>query len=94
MANELKTNNFHQLMEDEFESRFTLPQMMAVEQILQKKQNSMRVTSDVVDLFFPKIIKTFVALLGGDMDSTDKRHNTPDVGGDLRNREPKAPGQK
>ncbi|NJN34320.1 MAG: hypothetical protein HC817_08765 [Saprospiraceae bacterium] len=94
MANELKTNNFHQLMEDEFESRFTLPQMMAVEQLLQKKQNSLRVTGDVVDLFFPKIIKTFVALLGGDMDSNDKKANTPDVGGGLKSNEPRAPGQK
>ena len=94
MANERKKNNFQRLMEDEYESRFTLPQMMEVEQRLQKKQNSYRIAGDMIDLFFPKIIKTVIGMLGGD-DSDDRSRPTPsDSGNPFKPRGPKAPGER
>ena len=94
MADERKKNSFQRLMEDEYESRFTLPQMMEVEQRLQKKQNSYRVASDMIDLFFPKIIKTVIGMLGGD-DSDDRSRPAPsDSGSPFKPSGPKAPGER
>ena len=94
MADERKKNSFQRLMEDEYESRFTLPQMMEVEQCLQKKQNSYRVAGDMIDLFFPKIIKTVIGMLGGD-DSDDRYRPAPsDSGNQFKPSGPKAPGER
>ena len=93
MADERKKNSFQRLMEDEYESRFTLPQMMEVEQRLQRKQNSYRVAGDMIDLFFPKIIRTVGGMLGGD----DNEHNRPmpsEHGGVVEFKKPKAPGER
>ena len=94
MADERKKNSFQRLMEDEYEARFTLPQMMEVEQRLQKKQNSYRVAGDMIDLFFPKIIKTVIGMLGGD-DSDDRNRPAPsDSGNPFKPSGPKAPGER
>ena len=60
-------------MEEEYESRFTLPQMLAVEQKIQRKQHTVRVASDMLDLFFPKIIKTVINMLGGEDDDNGRK---------------------
>ena len=90
MANERKTNSFQQLMEEEYESRFTLPQMLAVEQKIQRKQHHVRVASDMLDLFFPKIIKTVINMLGGE--DEDMGRKAPSNFKTHRPEEPKAPG--
>ena len=94
MANERKKNSFQRLMEDEYESRFTLPQMMEVEQRLQKKQNSYRIAGDMIDLFFPKIIKTVIGMLGGDVSDDRSRPTPSDSGNPFKPRGPKAPGER
>ena len=78
-------------MEEEYESRFTLPQMLAVEQKIQRKQHKVRVASDMLDLFFPKIVKTVINMLGGEED--DKGRKAPSSFEKMpRPEEPKAPG--
>ena len=94
MADERKKNSFQRLMEDEYESRFTLPQMMEVEQRLQKKQNSYRVAGDMIDLFFPKIIKTVIGMLGGDDSDNRSRPAPSDSGSPFKPSRPKAPGER
>jgi hypothetical protein len=66
MADERNKNNFKRLMEEEYEPRFTIPQMTEIERRIKRKHDSYRVTGDVLDLFFPKIIKTVIGMLGGD----------------------------
>jgi hypothetical protein len=71
MADERKINNFQRLMEEEYEPRFTLPQMMKIEDTLKRRQNSMRTAGDVIDLYLPKVLKAFVHLLGGSDNDDD-----------------------
>jgi hypothetical protein len=85
-------NNFKQLMEEEYESSFTLPQMMAIEQRLNRKQHSMNVAGDILDLFLPKIFKTVAGMLGGE---DDRNRPAPSSSGNTyRPSEPKAPGSR
>lgn len=78
MAEERNKNSFQRLMEEEYECRFTLPQMMEVERRLQRKENTYRVAGDMLDLFFPKIIKTVIGMLGGeDRDDNDNDRPAP-----------------
>ena len=93
MADERNRNSFKQLMEEEYESRFTLPQMTEIERRIQRRNDSFRVAGDVLDLFFPKIIRTVVGMLGGD----DNEHNRPmpsEHGGVVEFKKPKAPGER
>jgi hypothetical protein len=83
-------NNFKQLMEEEYESSFTLPQMMAIEQRLNRKQHSMNVAGDILDLFLPKIFKTVAGMLGSE---DDRNRPAPSSSGStFRPSGPKAPG--
>ncbi len=91
MADERNKNNFKRLMEEEYEPRFTLPQMTEIERRIQRKHDSYRVTGDVLDLFFPKIIKTVIGMLGGD-DNESARPAPSDFGGNVPSKTPKAPG--
>ena len=43
MADERNRNSFKQLMEEEYESRFTLPQMTEIERRIQRRNDSFRV---------------------------------------------------
>jgi hypothetical protein len=67
---EVKINNLKRLMEEDFESRFTLPEMGAfdpIEQRLLKHHQSTRFSGDVTDLFLPKMLRSLVSLFGGDV---------------------------
>jgi hypothetical protein len=95
MADERKKNNFQRLMEEEYEPRFTLPQMMEIENRLKRQQNTIRTTSDMVDLYLPKVIKAFIHLLGG-TDSDDSRSSPApsDLPHMPKQGKPKAPGER
>ena len=93
MADERNKNNFARLMEEEYEPRFTLPQMTEIERRIQRKHDSFRVTGDVIDLFFPKIIRTVIGMLGGD-DDNSSRPAPSDFGGHMPTSGPKAPGAR
>ena len=91
-------NNFQELMEVEFETRFTLPEMNEIEHRLRRRQDSNRLTSDTVDLFFPKFIRTIMQIVGGDNSENavvasrkDPARNSQGTGQSKRD-EPKAPG--
>ena len=90
MADQFTRNNFKQLMEEEYESRFTLPQMNEIENRLNRKQHSMNVAGDILDLFLPKIIKTVAGMLGSEEDRN--RPAPSDSGRAYRPSGPKAPG--
>jgi hypothetical protein len=95
MAEERKLNSFQRLMEDEYEQRFTLPQMMEIEHRLQRRQETIKTTGDVIDLFLPKFFKAFVHLLGGsDSDAQSASPSPAERGGMSRSDTPKAPGQR
>jgi hypothetical protein len=95
MADERKKNSFHKLMEQEYEPRFTVPQMMEIERRIQRQQNSYRVAGDMLDLFFPKIIKTMIGMLGGDDSSDDGNHPAPsEMSSPYKPKGPNAPGRK
>lgn len=91
MADERNKNSFQRLMEEEYECRFTLPQMLEVERRLQRQQESYRVTGDVIDLFFPKIIKTIVGMLGGDDNDESYRPSPSDFGSHFKPKGPSGP---
>jgi hypothetical protein len=95
MADERKINSFQRLMEEEYEPRFTLPQMMEIENRLKRQQHSIRTTGDMVDLYLPKVIKAFIHLLGGS-DSDDVRAipAPSDLPHMPKQGKPKAPGER
>ncbi len=101
-----RINNFKRLMEDDYESRFQLPQMQNVslgkehfddiEENLLKKHASLRLSSDVTDLFLPKMFRTVMGLFGGEVAPTEETSHSrpaPDWGHSAPN-QPKAPGQR
>ena len=93
MADErIKKNSFKQLMEEEYEPRFTLPQMTEIENRIQRHHHSCRLAGDVLDLFFPKVLKTVAGMLGADDDDNRNRTAPPDVGGTGASSQPKGPG--
>lgn len=96
MADERKINNFQRLMEEEYEPRFTLPQMTEIEDSLRRRQNSMKTAGDVIDLFLPKVLKAFVHLLGGsDNDEESNARPRPSDFNHLPNSNgPKGPGSR
>ena len=69
------------------------PQMTEIERRIQRRNDSFRVAGDVLDLFFPKIIRTVVGMLGGD-DSEQSRPAPSDHSGMVESRKPKAPGER
>jgi hypothetical protein len=71
---EQRINNLKRLMEEEYESRFTLPEMGdfdPIENRLMKHHQTQRFNGDVTDLFLPKMIRSFVSLFGSDTGSSD-----------------------
>lgn len=90
MADERKKNSFQRLMEEEYESRFTLPQILEVERRIERQQNSYRVTGDMIDLFFPKIIKTVIGMLGGN-DDDGNRPSPSNLGSHYKPKGPSGP---
>jgi hypothetical protein len=94
-----RINNFKKLMEDDYENRFQLPEMRGVsfggatdpiEAHLLKRHASMRFSSEVTDLFIPKMFRTVMGLFGDDIPlsrpAPDWGHSAPS--------QPKAPGQR
>jgi hypothetical protein len=101
-----RINNFKRLMEDDYESRFQLPQideislgrdyMDSIEESLLKKHASIRLSSDVTDLFLPKMFRTVLGLFGGEVaphEETSHSRPAPDWGYSAPS-QPKAPGQR
>jgi hypothetical protein len=101
-----RINNFKKLMEDDYESRFQLPQMTDVsfgnrdidpiEERLLKRHANMRLGSDVTDLFLPKMFRTVMGLFGGEVAPNDESSHSrpaPDWGHSAPS-QPKAPGQR
>ena len=101
-----RINNFKRLMEDDYESRFQLPQMDnvsfgkdsmdSIEECLLKKHASIRLNSDVTDLFLPKMFRTVLGLFGGEVAPPEETLNSrpaPDWGHSAPS-QPKAPGQR
>jgi hypothetical protein len=101
-----RINNFKRLMEDEYENRFQLPQMNevslgrdyidSIEETLLKKHASLRLSSDVTDLFLPKMFRTVMGLFGGEVaPKEDASHSRPAPDwGHSAPTQPKAPGQR
>jgi hypothetical protein len=92
MADKFTQNNFKQLMAEEYESRFSLPQMMEIENRLNRKQHSMNVAGDILDLFLPKIFKTVAGMLGSEDDRN--RPAPSSTNSAYRPTGPKAPGSR
>jgi hypothetical protein len=90
MADNFTQNNFKLLMEEEYESRFSLPQMIEIESRLNRKQHSMNVAGDILELFLPKIFKTVAGMLGSEDDQN--RPAPSNKSNNYRPKEPKAPG--
>jgi hypothetical protein len=100
-----RINNFKKLMEDDYENRFQLPEMRDVsfggandpiEAHLLKRHASMRFSSEVTDLFIPKMFRTVMSLFGGESASDDDiplSRPAPDWGHSAPS-QPKAPGQR
>ena len=100
-----RINNFKRLMEEDYESRFQLPEMSRIgsdidqiEARLLKRHASIRLSSDVTDLFLPKMLRTVMGLFGGEVaprDDDDASHSrpAPDWGHSAPS-QPKAPGQR
>jgi hypothetical protein len=100
-----RINNFKKMMEDEYENRFQLPEMDTVsfggknDQIhenLLKKHASLRLGSDVTDLFLPKMFRTVLGLFGGEVapqGETSLNRPAPDWGHSAPS-QPRAPGQR
>ncbi len=100
-----RINNFKKLMEDEYENRFQLPEMDGVsfggsndpiEASLLKRHASLRFSSDVTDLFLPKMLRTVLGLFGGEVapqDDTSHSRPAPDWGHSAPS-QPRAPGQR
>jgi hypothetical protein len=98
-------NSFHKLMEEDLENRFHLPQMGEVsfggdldpiEAHLLKRHASMRFSSDVTDLFLPKMFRTVLGLFGGEVAPQDEASHSrpaPDWGRSAPD-QPRAPGQR
>ena len=94
MADERKLNSFQRLMEEEYESKFTLPKMMEVEKKIHRQHNTQRVTGDMIDLFFPKIIKTVISMLGGESDYENESTAPSSISHHYKPSSPKAPGER
>ena len=100
-----RINNFKRLMEEDYESRFQLPEMSRIggdidqiEARLLKRHASIRLSSDVTDLFLPKMLRTVMGLFGGEVaprDDDDRSYSrpAPDWGYSTPS-QPKAPGQR
>jgi hypothetical protein len=98
-----RINNFKRLMEEDYESRFQLPEMTniggdidQIEARLLKRHASIRLGSDVTDLFLPKMFRTVMGLFGGEVapqDDASYSRPAPDWGHQTPN-QPKAPGQR
>jgi hypothetical protein len=100
-----RINNFKRLMEEDYESRFQLPEMShigsdidQIEARLLKRHASIRLSSDVTDLFLPKMLRTVMGLFGGEVaprDDDDPSYSrpAPDWGHSAPS-QPKAPGQR
>ena len=100
-----RINNFKKLMEDDYENRFQLPEMRGasfggandpIEAHLLKRHATMRLNSEVTDLFIPKMFRTVMSLFGGEAASDDDiplSRPAPDWGYSAPS-EPKAPGQR
>ena len=100
-----RINNFKRLMEEDYESRFQLPEMSRIgsdidqiEARLLKRHASIKLSSDVTDLFLPKMLRTVMGLFGGEVaprDDDDASYSrpAPDWGHSAPS-QPKAPGQR
>ena len=100
-----RINNFKRLMEEDYESRFQLPEMSRIgsdidqiEARLLKRHASIRLSSDVTDLFLPKMLRTVMGLFGGEVaprDDDDASYSrpAPDWGHSAPS-QPTAPGQR
>ena len=96
---EERINNVKRLMEDDYESRFELPQMGDLDPIearLLNRHASVRLGSDVTDLFLPKMFRTVMGLFGGEVaPQDDASHSRPAPDwGHIAPSQPKAPGQR
>jgi hypothetical protein len=86
-------NNFDEAM-GEFEGRFSIPDMKDIENRLKDRHHSIQVSSDVLTLFMPNIVKTFVNLFGG-TDEDVRGHKAPsDSDRPYRPTGPKAPTKR
>jgi hypothetical protein len=88
-----KFNNFDEAM-GEFEGQFTIPEMTSIEKRLKDKHHSMQVSGDVLNLFLPNIVKTFVNLFGGSEHATRGNIAPSDSDRPFRPEGPKAPNRK
>ena len=99
-----RINNFKRLMEEDYESRFGLPEMShigsdidQIEARLLKRHASIRLSSDVTDLFLPKMLRTVMGLFGGEVapqeEDASYSRPAPDWGHSAPS-QPKAPGQR
>jgi hypothetical protein len=95
MADLRKPNSFHTLME-EYEQKFSLPEMQSIENKLQRSKEGYRFAGDVVDLFLPKILSTVSAMFGGESGASSKGRVSNPASGDQPNaswNSSKLPGQ-
>ncbi len=94
-------NSFKTLMEEEYESRFTLPNQngmsdfQLIEQRIEEQRLSRRLNGDVAELFLPRMVRAFIGMFGGDVASDNDPFDRPapsDYGSTIPTSSPKGLG--
>ncbi len=97
------TNSFKQLMEEEYESRFTLPNnngmsdFQLIQQRLEEQRQNRRFNGDVADLFLPRMVRALIGMIGGEVASDNDPFDRPapsDYSRTLPMSQPKGPGER
>lgn len=76
-------NSFKKLMEEEYESRFTLPNLngksdfQLIEQRIDEQRQSRRLNGDVADLFLPRMVRAIIGMFGGEVASDNDPFDRP-----------------
>ena len=96
-------NSFIQLMEEEYEPRFMLPNKNGlsdfelIAQRIEKQRLNHRFNSDVADLFLPRMVRTIIGIFGGELANDSDSFDRPapsDYITPLITRTPKSPGER
>ena len=96
-------NSFIQLMEEEYEPRFMLPNnngfsdFELIEQRIKEQRLNQHFNSDVADLFLPRMVRTIIGIFGGELANDSDSFDRPapsDYITPLITRTPKSPGER
>ncbi len=86
----MPTNNFKKLMEEEQEQSPQVPP--SIEREVMGSARTIRLMSDMVELYLPRLFNIFVAMLGGNRDSDHaNKRNRPSARGNNAEQPPGGP---